>query len=273
MQIMIGAVSLMALGWRRHTEYKKRGKKVSAIHTMVSTCGLPDNGKPAKFKRHQDGKRIKDYEVPRQQCFETYHSPMPMVDQHNAQRQSYLGLETGWSTKDALLRFFACWLGVIVVNSFLAVQYFSTRDNPIRRLDQSALIKKFTFELLDAERQRAASSSSSSPLSTSPTRPTEDKPFDFLPCRSQQRCQADGCKGTALVKCALCSNNNLKGADGALCATNFDRAKGGIRAADQEVGEAKRGGLAMHAAMFHGAKMYIERQVPRALDYPSPPGL
>ena len=148
MQIMIGAVSLMALGWRRHTEYKKRGKKVSAIHTMVSTCGLPDNGKPAKFKRHQVGKRIKDYEVPRQQCFETYHSPMPMVDQHNAQRQSYLGLETGWSSQGPLFRLFSCLLGVVIANSFLAAQYTSARDTPICKFDQSAFIIELTSELL-----------------------------------------------------------------------------------------------------------------------------
>ena len=73
---------------------------------------------------------------------------MPVVNQHSARRQSYLGLETGWSSQGPLFRFFSCLLGVVIANSFLAAQYTSARDTPICKFDQSAFIIELTSELL-----------------------------------------------------------------------------------------------------------------------------
>ena len=69
--------------------------------------------------------------------------------------------------------------------------------------------------------------------------PIGEAPFDFIKCKSQQRCRAEGCRGMTYVKCGLCSKGNEKGADDAYCTTFFERKAGSSE---------KRGCLAIHTA-------------------------
>ena len=120
---------------------------------------------------------------------------------------------------------------------------------PLPLLNQSAFVKELTLELLNYERERASAasrgaSSSTSASASSPSRTTEEAPFDFIKCKSQQRCRAEGCGGLTYVKCAICSKGQETGSGGAYCSSFFDKGK---RSPEQ-----KRGCLAIHAAEFHG---------------------
>jgi hypothetical protein len=198
-----------------------------------------------------------DYEVARPMLFELYHTLMPMVDQHNARRQGHLRLEKAWSTKDAFIRFFACWLGVIVVcivNAYLMSQFFSNQDNPIRGLDQRTFVKRLSIEMMEyAAKVQELRGSSSSGSSSRAAAAEAGKQFDFFLVSKHQRCQTQGCKGFTNIKCKACSGGLESGSAGAYCSVYYDRAKGGKRsaaevAAQGEDGGIKRGCMAMHAA-------------------------
>jgi len=246
MHATISGVALLAVGWRRRKAYKKRGKWVTGIYHMISTCSLPSPGPAAKFKRHsKDGKRVRDYVVERPLVFHLYHAIMPMVDQHNARRQGYLGLERAFGTRSAWMRFFCSWFGVIVINAFLLCKYFAAPTNPLKNMPQKEWVKKLAMEMMAYEKTTAAAEASVPEAAAE-----KQLPFDFIKSPRQQRCKTPNCKGKTELVCANCvgaDKNKDAVSSYAFCATFFERKQA-------ESGSKKRGCMALHAASCPNSK-------------------
>ena len=124
----IGGVAMLALAWRRAGGKRKGATKILGEPSLfISSCATTMAGSKAKFKRHhKPGKRAQrkaDREIERPLVAEWYYSIMPMIDRHNARRQHSLALGECWTTHDPFHKFFGCWLGVIIINAYLACMY------------------------------------------------------------------------------------------------------------------------------------------------------
>lgn len=247
MHATISGVTLLAAGWRRRKAYTKRGKAVSGIYHMISTCSSVSPGPSAKFKRHsKDGKRVRDYEVVRPMVFFLYHAIMPMVDQHNARRQGYLALERAFATRSAWLRFFCSWFGVIVINAFLLCNFFADLSNPLKVMPQREWVKKLAIEMMAYHgKVTAAEAAASSSAAAAAAEVTSAEPFGFVKSGTQLRCKAAGCGDKTYVQCANCVASDPNGAQSyAFCAVYFAQKKRG----EGNEPPKKKGCMALHAA-------------------------
>ena len=116
------SVTMYATGWRATTKM---------VCTYIHTGGTNNLGTDRKKRRHtqmSDG-TVRDhiYHVKRPKVSSEYQSKMGAIDGHNFRRQSGKGvrpLEKVWVSNDSKDRIFINIVGWVIVNMFLAHQYF-----------------------------------------------------------------------------------------------------------------------------------------------------
>lgn len=99
-------VIVMAYAW------SQRG-----VSYFVSTCGSTEVAKEPYYTKFEDEfGGVSDKEIKRPKLAEFLYQFLPLIDEHNKQRQSILALERCWPTKDAFFRLMTTLVGMTVVD-------------------------------------------------------------------------------------------------------------------------------------------------------------
>lgn len=117
------------------------------VHTFVGTCGTTLPGEPSKKKRLDGEGNTYFKEISRPKLVEEYHRGAPAIDIHNHIRQDGLSLETVWRTQKWQHRMFACILGIVETNAFLAFNYFC-KNASSNYIDHATFTENLALQLI-----------------------------------------------------------------------------------------------------------------------------
>jgi hypothetical protein len=106
----ISAVQLLAIGY---------AWSQSSISYFISTCGSTFPATQSYTTHYEDEFGIiQTKQIPRPHLLEWVYDYLPIIDEHNKQRQSILNLERKWPTNNCWFRLLVTMVGMSVVDLF-----------------------------------------------------------------------------------------------------------------------------------------------------------